>query len=116
MKAILATLGFALLGSVIPIFNVEIYLAALATQIPPSAVIPLSIAAGAGQAAGKVVWYHASLRSMEMPWMQKRLAKPKFRARYERWHRVVNGHPWACLLYTSPSPRDKRQSRMPSSA
>ena len=27
-------------------------------------------------------------------------------------------HPfiWSCLLYTSPSPRDKRQSRMPSSA
>ena len=24
--------------------------------------------------------------------------------------------PKACLLYTSPSPRDKRQSRMPSSA
>ena len=24
--------------------------------------------------------------------------------------------PYACLLYTSPSPRDKRQSRMPSSA
>ena len=23
---------------------------------------------------------------------------------------------YACLLYTSPSPRDKRQSRMPSSA
>ena len=26
------------------------------------------------------------------------------------------GDTWACLLYTSPSPRDKRQSRMPSSA
>ena len=26
------------------------------------------------------------------------------------------GHPGGCLLYTSPSPRDKRQSRMPSSA
>ena len=25
-------------------------------------------------------------------------------------------HSIACLLYTSPSPRDKRQSRMPSSA
>ena len=24
--------------------------------------------------------------------------------------------PYPCLLYTSPSPRDKRQSRMPSSA
>ena len=26
------------------------------------------------------------------------------------------GELWVCLLYTSPSPRDKRQSRMPSSA
>ena len=26
------------------------------------------------------------------------------------------GHFNVCLLYTSPSPRDKRQSRMPSSA
>ena len=24
--------------------------------------------------------------------------------------------PWACLLYTSPSPRDRQKSRMPSSA
>ena len=24
--------------------------------------------------------------------------------------------PWTCLLYTSPSPRDQRGSRMPSSA
>ena len=26
------------------------------------------------------------------------------------------GHVLTCLLYTSPSPRDKRQTRMPSSA
>ena len=30
--------------------------------------------------------------------------------------RVLAGQPCVCLLYTSPSPRDKRQSRMPSSA
>ena len=28
----------------------------------------------------------------------------------------VNAQSLTCLLYTSPSPRDKRQSRMPSSA
>ena len=28
----------------------------------------------------------------------------------------INGLIYICLLYTSPSPRDKRQSRMPSSA
>ena len=30
--------------------------------------------------------------------------------------RIVIGKRGSCLLYTSPSPRDKRQSRMPSSA
>ena len=30
--------------------------------------------------------------------------------------RAVNRNTLLCLLYTSPSPRDKRQSRMPSSA
>ena len=30
---------------------------------------------------------------------------PKWKARY-----------WSCLLYTSPSPRDRQKSRMPSSA
>ena len=29
---------------------------------------------------------------------------------------IGDGRPLPCLLYTSPSPRDKRQSRMPSSA
>ena len=33
-----------------------------------------------------------------------------------RVHREFYRLPSACLLYTSPSPRDKRQSRMPSSA
>ena len=27
-----------------------------------------------------------------------------------------NGFHWCCLLYTSPSPRDRQKSRMPSSA
>ena len=35
--------------------------------------------------------------------------KARFEYRAHRWL-------YTCLLYTSPSPRDKRQSRMPSSA
>ena len=31
-------------------------------------------------------------------------------------YNFVPGGVYGCLLYTSPSPRDKRQSRMPSSA
>ena len=32
------------------------------------------------------------------------------------WHRLFKEHHDICLLYTSPSPRDMRRSRMPSSA
>ena len=34
---------------------------------------------------------------------------------YGHVHEIVNG-PLPCLLYTSPSPRDAHESRMPSSA
>ena len=36
--------------------------------------------------------------------------------RITRPEQIIQSFPIACLLYTSPSPRDKRQSRMPSSA
>ena len=39
------------------------------------------------------------------------IVEPVFLSEHEIWSRVEG-----CLLYTSPSPRDKRQSRMPSSA
>lgn len=103
MKTILGTLGFSLLGSVVPIFNVEVYLVAIATQIPSSAVIPVSIAAGAGQALGKVVWYHGTSRSMNMEWMKRRLEKERFQRSYAKWQRVINGHPLsgAALTFSS---------------
>ena len=37
-------------------------------------------------------------------------------ARVEAVAQATAAMSWTCLLYTSPSPRDKRQSRMPSSA
>ena len=45
-----------------------------------------------------------------------RIADPfKFELLYMTGYGTVASH-LGCLLYTSPSPRDKRQSRMPSSA
>ena len=42
-------------------------------------------------------------------------APVEYIASTQAWAKA-KGEPDACLLYTSPSPRDKRQSRMPSSA
>ena len=47
------------------------------------------------------------------PWIEGRTLDRLFsRVPYLPLTRML----WVCLLYTSPSPRDKRQSRMPSSA
>ena len=57
--------------------------------------------------AGKMVEYGTNLVGGVTPGKggQEVLGLPVFNSMIE-----------ACLLYTSPSPRDKRQSRMPSSA
>ena len=47
------------------------------------------------------------------PWFFTRLLRPVVSHLRKQGHRVFA---YFCLLYTSPSPRDKRQTRMPSSA
>ena len=44
------------------------------------------------------------------------LTRPDGRTDYEGTETAPTTPGDSCLLYTSPSPRDKRQSRMPSSA
>ena len=38
------------------------------------------------------------------------------REKGENYTCIIDGQPICCLLYTSPSPRDRTRSRMPSSA
>ena len=56
-------------------------------------------------------------RQAVLKWAESKLKNPK-RATLKPtpWEEVADGKYKICLLYTSTSPRDKRQSRMPSSA
>ena len=54
------------------------------------------------------------LRLPEQPSVGVWLLQAQTQAQRDRVGDQTGGQP--CLLYTSPSPRDKRQSRMPSSA
>ena len=94
MNLIWATLGYAILSSVIPIFNIEVYLAAIATQVSPEEALPLALMAGLGQAIGKLVWYWSVVRSMELPWMQRRLASEKRQAQLAMWQKRIAGRPF----------------------
>ena len=45
-----------------------------------------------------------------------RTESPKQKREFLSWMKETFGEPCNCLLYTSPSPRDVEESRMPSSA
>ena len=50
------------------------------------------------------------------PWEKTHVARHPARPHYTTYVDALVSDYTPCLLYTSPSPRDKRQSRMPSSA
>lgn len=94
MKLALATLAYSILSSVVPIFNIELYLAALATQIDSGDALLLAVMAGFGQAAGKLVWYWSIAKSMDMHWLKKRLETPKRQAQLKKWEDRIAGRFW----------------------
>jgi len=94
MNFALATLAYSILSSVVPIFNIEVYLAAMATQIDPEDALVLAVMAGFGQAAGKLVWYWSVAKSMDMHWLRKRLETPKRQAQLKKWEDRIAGRPW----------------------
>ena len=62
---------------------------------------------------------HNRWSSPDWYWEQLPFASRKFGQLHERLNKEANSIDrkyWTCLLYTSPSPRDQRGSRMPSSA
>ena len=62
----------------------------------------------------KYIFYNLSKLEDNFPKI-KNVPKSK-KILIENLLRLEDGNDVNCLLYTSPSPRDKRQSRMPSSA
>ena len=65
---------------------------------------------------GSLVWYHPCKLGFE--WASTDTTAPVERQNYEIWlpPPPSPNTPNTCLLYTSPSPRDRQKSRMPSSA
>lgn len=94
MRLAVATLAYAVLSSVVPIFNIEVYLVGLATQITAQDALLLAVVTGFGQAVGKVVWYWSVVRSMDMHWLKRWLESPKRQAQLVRWEDRIAGRPW----------------------
>ena len=91
----LTTFGFSIASALLPFLPMEVYVVgAAATEPTVSGAISLGVAAGLGATVGKVIWYEAARRGIESAWAQKKLAKPKVKAGYERWRERMHGRPW----------------------
>jgi membrane protein YqaA with SNARE-associated domain len=94
VTVVFSTFGLSIASALIPLINIEIYLGVLASQVGPAKSVVLALAAGGGQTIGKLIWYEAARRSFESEWVQKKLAKGKWRKAYDTWHARIHGRPW----------------------
>ena len=75
MGWLFSTFGFCVLSALVPIFNAEVYLTALAaTESPP--LWPMAAVAAAGQMIGKVVYYFIGKSSLDWRWVKRRTDTP----------------------------------------
>ena len=89
----------------------------IAAAVPALALITNKLVAPKSRAGERQLTYESGMEPIGGAWIQ-------FNIRYYMFALVfvifdvetVFLYPWACLLYTSPSPRDVEESRMPSSA
>jgi membrane protein YqaA with SNARE-associated domain len=93
VKLIIGTFLFSVASALIPILNVEAYLAAVAIKAHHLSDWELAAVGGAGQGAGKVLWYVAGTQSLRIRWIQQKMDTEKWQLSYARWHERIVGRP-----------------------
>jgi membrane protein YqaA with SNARE-associated domain len=93
VKLIVGTFLFSVASALLPILNVEAYLAAVALKANDLSDWQLAMVGGFGQGAGKVLWYLAGMHSLRLRWIQQKMETEKWQASYEKWHERIVGRP-----------------------
>ncbi|HEX2894049.1 MAG TPA: VTT domain-containing protein [Marmoricola sp.] len=93
MKLILGTFLFSVASALVPILNVEAYLAAVAIKAHNLSDWELAAVGAGGQTAGKVLWYLAGTQSLRIRWIRQKMETEKWQLSYERWHERIVGRP-----------------------
>jgi membrane protein YqaA with SNARE-associated domain len=93
VKLLIGTFFFSVASALVPILNVEAYLAAVAIQEKHLSVWELAAVGSAGQTAGKVLWYFAGTQSLRIRWIRQKMETEKWQLSYLRWHERIVGRP-----------------------
>jgi membrane protein YqaA with SNARE-associated domain len=93
VKLVIGTFLFSVASALLPILNVEAYLAAVALKAHHLSDWQLAAVGGAGQSVGKIFWYVAGRESLRIRWVRQKMETEKWQASYERWHERIVGRP-----------------------
>lgn len=93
MKLVIGTFLFSVASALVPILNVEAYLAAVALEARNLSAWQLAAVGAAGQTVGKVLWYVAGIHSLKIRWIRQKMETEKWQLSYERWHERIVGRP-----------------------
>jgi len=93
VKLVIGTFLFSIASALLPILNVEAYLAAVAIKAHNLSDWQLAAVGGAGQSVGKILWYLAGMESLRIRRIRERMESEKWQAAYERWHARIVGRP-----------------------
>ncbi len=103
MKLLLATFGVAVASALIPLINIEAYIAGVAALSSSYGTWRLAVVAAAGQVVGKVFWYEVGRSSLNWRYIKKKMATPAWQRQYARMQRLVADRAWlgSVLLFLS---------------
>ena len=93
MKLVIGTFLFSVASALLPILNVEAYLAAVALKAHNLSDWQLAAVGGAGQSVGKIFWYVAGRESLRIRRIRQKMETEKWQASYEKWHERIVGRP-----------------------
>ncbi|MBW8751079.1 MAG: hypothetical protein JF565_06590 [Propionibacteriales bacterium] len=93
MKLVIGTFLFSVASALLPILNVEAYLAAVALKAHNLSDWQLAAVGGGGQSVGKILWYFAGIHSLKIRWIRQKMDTEKWQISYEKWHERIVGRP-----------------------
>jgi membrane protein YqaA with SNARE-associated domain len=93
VKLVIGTFLFSVASALVPILNVEAYLAAVALKAHHLSDWQLAAVGGGGQSVGKIIWYMAGTQSMKLRWIRQKMDTEKWQLSYARWHERIVGRP-----------------------
>ncbi|OLT28154.1 hypothetical protein BJF83_01345 [Nocardiopsis sp. CNR-923] len=100
MTETLLAFAVASVSGLVPVVNIEVYLVGAVALVDDGALAAMAVAAGLGQALGKLPYYYVGRGTISTPWLRRRAETPgRWTERVARWRRKAEERPvWGAGL------------------